>query len=415
LRALASIRNACTADFDFAMAFERETFLALRASPQAAALRAVFFAERAAPRPPEVAGIEPRRIDNVGVVGGSKMGTGIVAALRDAGLPVVLVERDQAALDRSLSDVKSIFDQAVKSGRLTLDLSAARMAGIVGSTDYEALKKSDLVIESLSEEFDSKRSAFLRLAEVCRPDAVLATTMGSLDPRIITKDIAHPERCIGLHFFKPAQVTKPIEIIQLPQTSPDVLATAFALARKLNAIPVVTGIGEGSIGERLLKIMHRQATLVVSAGENPAIVDSAMNDYGFDMGPFEALDRDGLDGLSRQRKVTHENADGKGEYVAQGPMDRTDIVYTILFPMIDEGCRILTERIAKRAIDIDLVAVHACGFPRRLGGPMHFASAYGLKAIVTELDRMHAKGLAEAPCDMLRRAAVDGRWATTDS
>jgi 3-hydroxyacyl-CoA dehydrogenase len=410
LHALASIRNSCTADFDSALAFERKTFLELRASPQAAALRAVFFTERAALRPPELAGIEPRRIDNVAVVGGSKMGTGIVVALRDGGFPVVLVERDQATLDRSLADVMTIFDKAVQSGHLTRDLSAARMAGIVGSTNYDALKNSDFVIESLSEEFDSKRSAFAHLAGVCRPDTILATTAHFLDPRMIAKDCPHPERFIGLHFFNPARVTKLLEIIQLPETSPYALATAFAFARMLNAIPVLAGIGEGYIGERLLKIMHRQAALMVSAGESPTAVDRAMRDLGFAISPFEARNRDDLNIEAPQRKATHENSDSKGANVAQRVIDRTDIVHAIIFSLIDEGSKMLAEGIAKRATDIDLVAIHACGFPRRLGGPMHFALAYGLKAVVTELDRMYAEGLAAAPCDMLRRAAMDRVW-----
>ena len=397
LRALASIRNACTADFETALAFERDTFLALRASPQAVALRAVFFAERAALRPPEMVGIKARSIKKMAFIGGGKNGVGLVAALRDAGFPVTLIEPDQ-------------FDEAVRRGGLMPELSAARIAGVIGSTDNDALKNADLVIEAVADDLDVKRHIVSRLVEVCRPDAILATA-SRLDPLMIASNLAHQDRFIGLNFFNPAQVGKLLEIVPLPDTAPDVLAAAFALARTLDKVPVLAGRGEGFIGERLLKIMHRQAERLVSAGYSPAVIDEVMREFGFAMGPFEARERDDLDRPSLQRAAARDHDDGKNTAGTKPAMDRNAIVHAILFAMVDEGGRMLSEGVAKRATDIDLVAVHACGCPRRSGGPMHFASAFGLSIVLAERDRMHAAGLAAPPSEALRRAAAAGSWS----
>lgn len=457
LRAFASIRYACTHDFDAAMAFERETFLALRASPQAAALRAIFFAERAAPRPPEVVGVEPRVITHVGVIGGGTMGAGIAAALRAGGFPVVLIERDQAALERGLENVKAIFDASTKRGRITPAMAAAHWAGVSGSTNYAALADADLVIEAVFEDLDVKRAVFERLGTVCRSDAILATNTSYLDPRAIAVNLPHTERFIGLHFFSPAHVMKLLEIIPLQDTAPDVLAAAFGLARRLNKIPVRAGICDGFIGNRILKIMRAQAERLLMAGASPSDIDRAMRGFGLAMGPFEAQDLGGLDIAAFQRKAARARGEtpfapvaeklcalgrygqktGGGWYdyrdgdrtphlspvtaecvaaaaVEEGvrprAMTQAEIVHAILFPMINEGAKILHEKVAQRAADIDLVKIHGYGFPRVTGGPMHFAAAHGLAHVVDGLEQMAADGLAEPPCDLLRRAAAAGDW-----
>ena len=192
LRALACLRRATEADFDAAMAFERETFLALRASPEAAALRHVFFAERAAPRPAAMKGVEPRPVRNAAVIGGGTMGAGIAAALRDAGIPVTLVERDDEALARGLANLRGIFDGAVKRGRLTEADAADRMAGVTGTTDYAGLADTDLVIEAVFEELAVKRAVFDALGRACRPDAILATNTSYLDLRAIAEGLPNP-------------------------------------------------------------------------------------------------------------------------------------------------------------------------------------------------------------------------------
>ncbi|MGQ2916722.1 MULTISPECIES: 3-hydroxyacyl-CoA dehydrogenase NAD-binding domain-containing protein [Rhizobium] len=451
LRALASVRKASEAEFAEAMAFERETFLELRGSSQATALRHVFFAERAAPRPPELSGITPRDIRSAAVIGGGTMGAGIAAALLDAGLPVTLIERDTAAVERGLANIRIIFEGSVKRGRITKDVADQRIAGVTGSDDYGLLADTDLVIEAVFEDLAVKRAVFEKLSDICRPDAVLATNTSYLDPDAISEGVRQPERFLGLHFFSPAHVMKLLEIVPTATTSPEVLATGFALARLLGKIPVRAGICDGFIGNRILKVTRAQAERLLLSGATPSAVDAAMRAFGLPMGPFEAQDLGGLDIAAFQRKAARARGEtpfapvadrlctierfgqksGGGWYdylpgdrapkpsetvaaiIAEEMAGRTQRVWdeasiadAIILPMVNEAMRILEEHIALRSADIDLVKIHGYGFPRWRGGPMHYAGERGLGEVVAVLDRLSAEGLAEPPCDGLRRAAT---------
>lgn len=413
LRALAAIRKAAESPFAEAMGFERETFLTLRGSDQAAALRAVFFAERAAPRPAHLKDVTPLPLRSAGVIGGGTMGAGVAAALRDAGLPVVLVERDAAAVERGLANLKAIFDGGVKRGKLTEAQAAARLDGVTGTTDYTALADTDLVIEAVFEEIGVKRTVFAELGRVCRPDAVLATNTSYLDPQLIAEGLPNPGRFIGLHFFSPANVMKLLEIVPVPATSPETLATGFALGRALDKIPVQAGICEGFIGNRILKRYRMAAEVLFRQGIAIAEIDAAMRGYGFAMGPFEAQDLGGLDIAFLQREgaraagqsVPETLGDilvragrkgqktGGGWYdyapgerraqpsasvaellaaaITPGPaLDRAAIAERLVGEMAAEGRAILDEGIARSPAEIDLVKIHGYGFPRWRGGPM---------------------------------------------
>ncbi|HWL55194.1 MAG TPA: 3-hydroxyacyl-CoA dehydrogenase NAD-binding domain-containing protein, partial [Paracoccus sp. (in: a-proteobacteria)] len=413
LRALACLRTAADAPFAEAMAFERQTFLDLRASEQAAALRHVFFAERAAPRPAALRNAEPLPLRSVGVIGGGTMGAGIIAALRQAGLPVTLIERDDEAVTRGLANVSGIFAGGVKRGKLTEDRAAALIAGVTGATDYAALSDADLVIEAVFEDISVKRAVFDQLGKVCRPDAVLATNTSYLDPRMLAPGLPAPERFIGLHFFSPANVMKLLEIIPVPETSARTLATGFALARLLGKVPVQSGICEGFIGNRILKRYRAAAEALVRQGVDIAEIDAAMRGYGFAMGPFEAQDLGGLDIAFLQREGARSagqdvpetlgdvlvRAGRKGQktgggwydyapgdrkprvseavahllagQITVGPsMTRAEIARTLVGEMAGEGQAILDEGIAGKPADIDLVEIHGYGFPRWRGGPM---------------------------------------------
>jgi 3-hydroxyacyl-CoA dehydrogenase len=415
LRALACLRRAVEADFDAAMAFERETFLDLRASPEAAALRHVFFAERAAPRPAALKGVEPRPLRSAAVIGGGTMGAGIAAALRDAGIPVTLVERDAEALERGLANLRGIFDGAVRRGRLDPGDAADRIAGVTGATGYAGLADTDLVIEAVFEELGVKRAVFAELGRACRPVAVLATNTSYLDPRAITEGLPHPERFIGLHFFSPANVMRLLEIVPTPETAPDVLATGFALAARLGKIPVQAGICDGFIGNRILKRYRAAGEDLVRRGVAPEAIDAALRGFGFAMGLFEMQDLAGLDISYMQRQAARARgepvprmlgdilveAGRKGQKTGAGwydyaPGDRTprpsqkvaellrpeiapsgtpaDIAGHLVAEMAAEGEAILAEGIARSPADIDLVEIHGYGFPRRRGGPMFHAS-----------------------------------------
>ena len=418
LRALDSLRFATENGFAEAMAHERETFLDLRGSEEAAALRHVFFAERAAPKPAALKGVEPRPFRTVGVIGGGTMGAGIAGACREAGMQIILIERDAEAVARGLDNVGKIFDGAVKRGKLTEEGRAERMAGVRGSTDYAELAQVDLVIEAVFEEIGVKRAVFAELGRVCRSDAVLATNTSYLDPRAIAEGLPNPERFIGLHFFSPAHIMKLLEIVPTPDTAPDVLATGFALGRALNKVPVRAGICEGFIGNRVLKRYRSEAEALVIQGVPIAEVDAAMRGYGFRMGPFEAQDLGGLDIAFLQREGARAagqevpetlgdilvRAGRKGQKTAGGWYDyaegdrtpqpsaavtellsgwtvgsldlpRTEIAERLVGAMAAEGQAILQEGIAQTPQDIDLVEVHGYGFPRWKGGPMFATGA----------------------------------------
>ncbi|UXU76669.1 MULTISPECIES: 3-hydroxyacyl-CoA dehydrogenase NAD-binding domain-containing protein [unclassified Paracoccus (in: a-proteobacteria)] len=413
LRALDCLRKAVEAPFDAAMAHERQTFLDLRGSDQAAALRHVFFAERAAPRPAALRDVAPMELRHVGVVGGGTMGAGIVAALRQAGLPVTLIERDTEALARGLDNLAGIFAGAVKRGKMPEAQARALQDGVTGSTDYAALAPADLVIEAVFEEIGVKRAVFEQLARHCRADAILATNTSYLDPRDIARDLPGTDRFIGLHFFSPANVMKLLEIVPIPETSARTLATGFALARMLKKIPVQSGICEGFIGNRILKRYRAAAEALLRRGVPIAAVDAAMRNYGFAMGPFEAQDLGGLDIAYLQREGARAagrdvpetlgdilvRAGRKGQKTGGGwydyvPGDRKpqpspavaallaghvgpaaempaqEIADTLVGEMAAEGQAILNEGIAGSAADIDLVEIHGYGFPRWRGGPM---------------------------------------------
>jgi 3-hydroxyacyl-CoA dehydrogenase len=456
-KALACLRYATEANFKKAMAFERETFLALRASPQAAALRHVFFAERAAPRPPELTGVTARPIRSAAVIGGGTMGAGIAAAMRDAGLPVILLERDAAALERGLENVRSIFDGSKKRGRISAEVAAERIEGVAGATDYAALADTDLVIEAVFEDLDAKREVFARLGAALRAEAVLATNTSYLDPEMIADGLPHPERFLGLHFFSPAHVMKLIEIVPTAATSKDVLATGFALARMLNKIPVRADICDGFIGNRILKVTRAQAERLLLSGATPEAVDAAMRAFGLTMGPFEAQDLAGLDIAAFQRRAARARGEtpfapvadrlcalgrfgqktggGWHDYsagdrtprpsktvaaviaeeagsVPQCSWSEADIADCIVLPMVNEAAKIIADGVALRASDIDLVKIHGYGFPRWRGGPMHYAESRGLAGVVAVLQRLSEAGLAEPPCDLLRKVAVAGTWTS---
>lgn len=412
--ALAALRFGLDHGFEAGLAHERAEFLRLRGSEEAAALRYLFFAERAALRPPDLRGVVPLAIGHVGVVGAGTMGVGIAAALRNADLPVVLVERDEAGLARGLAALAAVFAAAEKKGGLA---AASRMAGVTGAVGYETLAGCDLVIEAVFEDLAVKRAVFAELGRVCRPDVVLATNTSYIDPRLMAEGLPEPGRFIGLHFFSPAQVMKLLEIVPTPATRPEVVATAFDLARRLAKIPVRSGICDGFIGNRILRHYRAEAEALLRDGVAAADIDGAMRGFGFAMGPFEMQDMAGLDISFLHREAARARGENvpetpgdllvragrKGQKTGGGwydyaPGDRTPqpsteaarilasvlapsqtlapeaIVERLLAAMAAEGQAILAEGIAAIPTDIDLVEVHGYGFPRRRGGPMFQSS-----------------------------------------
>lgn len=419
------------------LAEERRLFKALMDTPQRAGLIHAFFSERKVSKMPELEGVEPRTIEHVGVIGGGTMGAGIATSALLSGLTVTLVERDQAAADRARETIAKYLGAAVKRGKLDDGQRDGILAGRLSTViDHEPLAQADLIIEAVFESMDVKKSVFETLDRVARPGAVLATNTSYLDIDEIASITSRPEAVIGLHFFSPAHVMKLLEVVVADKTSPELVATAFALARRLGKTAVRAGVCDGFIGNRLLSHYRAAADHMLLDGASPYQIDKALTSYGFAMGPYAVSDLAGLDigYATRQRKAADRHprdrypswADelhhqgrlgqksGKGYYLysdggRQGvedpevealvarareqegitPRSFTDeeIVSRYLAAMVNEAARVLDEGIARRPLDIDVVLLHGYGFPRWRGGPMHAADQRGLAIMLSDIHR----------------------------
>ena len=426
--------------FSDGMAHERRAFLDLMQTPQRAALIHAFFAERLAARQDDLAGVTPRKVDRIGIVGGGTMGQGIAAAALTADLDVTLVERDAASADKAAAGIGKMLEGAVKRGKMSADRQAQLLADrLHTAVDYGALSEADLVIEAVFEQLDVKQEVFRTLDRVCRPGAVLATNTSYLDVNLIADVTGRPQDVIGLHFFSPANVMRLLEIIVADRTAPEVAATAFALAKRMGKIGVRSGVCDGFIGNRMLSSYRTAADHMVLDGASPYQVDAAIVKFGFAMGPYQVGDLAGLDigHATRQRKAATRDprervpvfADrlveagrlgrktGHGYYIYDeaAPQGRPDpgmeamldgirrelgiaprtftdaeIQDRYMAAMVNEGAKILDEGIAGRASDIDVVLLHGYGFPRWRGGPMHWAEAEGLDRIAAQIRALRA-------------------------
>lgn len=405
------------------LAEERATFLRLRDSREAAALRHVFFAERAAGKVEKLDGVAPRAVKIVGIVGTGLMGAGIAVATLAAGYRVIGVEQTAEAAAAGAERIADMLDKAVQSGRLAAEARDDCLDRLSVTADAGELTPADLVIEAVFDDLAVKTELFRKLDGIVRPDAVLATNTSYLDPDEIAAATAHPERVVGLHFFSPANVMRLTEVVDCKATAPEVLATALAFARKLGKLPVVCGVTEGFIGNRIYSAYRREAEFMVEDGASPDAVDAALEDYGFPMGIFAVNDMAGLEiawARRRRQAATRdpneryvEIADrlceagrlgrrsGRGWYdyssgnravdpqvtalieaarAAKGIAPRSfspdEIVARLLKAMAEEGSALLAEGIAQRASDIDLVMINGYGFPAHKGGPM-FVAGHG--------------------------------------
>lgn len=424
------VRLACTTPFAEGQPQERALHLELRQSPQSRALRHAFFAERAAARPGAIAGQTPREITSVAVVGGGLMGAGIATACLDAGLPVVLIERDTDAAKAGHDRVRQNLEAAVKRGRATPDQAEAKLARLTATDDHARAASVDLAIEAVFEDLDVKRAVFADLSAALRPEAILATNTSYLDPNLIFQSVPNPDRCLGLHFFSPAHIMKLLEIVRAAETSPETLASGFALARKLRKTAVLSGVCTGFIGNRMLAAYRRQADYLLADGALPQEIDAAMTGFGMPLGPYALQDLTGLQIAWANRKREASSRDPAERYVpiadqlceagrfgqrsgagwyryedgsktpvpdpevdriirdyaqSQGitPQSFTpeEISNRILAVLVNEGALILEEGIAERPGDVDTVQIAGYGFPRWLGGPMHLADRIGLGTV----------------------------------
>jgi 3-hydroxyacyl-CoA dehydrogenase len=420
--ALAALHLAARAPAAEALALERERFLRLAASPEAAALRHIFFAERAAGRSLKAEHADAADLSRVGVVGGGTMGAGIATALLLSGSEVHLIERDTTAADMARARVLDTLAASAKRGAISQEKADAALARLTTGDDYAALADCPLVIEAVFEDMAVKQAVFTRLDAVMPPDAVLASNTSYLDMNKLAAQTRDPTRILGLHFFAPAHVMKLLEVVRADHTGPRALATGAALAHRLGKVAVVAGVCDGFIGNRIMSVYRRESEFMLEEGALPQEIDAAMEDFGFAMGIYAVQDLSGLDIAWAQRKARAATrpeteryahiADrlceagrlgrktGKGWYDystgrarpdpeveqiiiqesaragrTRRPFSREEIMDRILNKMQAEGRALLEEGIAESHDDIDVVMVTGFGFPRHRGGPMHMAAA----------------------------------------
>ena len=456
LRAIDAIEAALPKPFHDGLQEERAAFLDLRQSDQARALRHIFFAERAA-KAPEGLKQEPVALDHVAVVGGGTMGSTIAYALLNAGLRVTVLETDADAVARAEANVESILQASLKRGLIDATGAEDRRGRCTTSDDYGRAADATLAIEAAFESMDVKKAVFAKLYNALPQDAILATNTSYLDINELAASGPDPSRVVGLHFFAPAHIMKLLEIVRGSNTGDAALASGFALAKRLRKVPVLAGVCDGFIGNRILARYREAADTVLMDGSTPWEIDAAMVEFGHAMGPYEAQDLSGLDIAHANRRRQDATRDPKRRYIpiadrmvelgklgrktgagwyrypgGGGKVDdpivadlaleeahfagitRTDYGFEeirerLVLAMINEAADILHDGIAQSARDIDLVTVFGYGFPRWRGGLMHHADQMGAQHIVARLKSLAEEDpVAWAISPLLLKAAETG-------
>jgi 3-hydroxyacyl-CoA dehydrogenase len=465
------VEASLTLPFAEGLRIEREKFMECMKSPQSAALRHMFFAEREAAKVHGLSRDTPlREVNKVAVIGAGTMGSGIAMNFANAGMQVVLLEVDDEALARGLGIIDRNYQGGVKRGKLTEEKALECRNRITGTTDYDSLADADLVVEAVFENLELKQQIFAKLDGVCRQGAILATNTSYQDVDRIAAATQRPQDVIGLHFFSPAHIMKLLEVVRADKTADDVLATCMSIAKRIRKTPVVSGVCYGFIGNRMLGHYAREAQLCVIEGATPEQVDTAMEEWGMAMGPLAVFDLAGLDVgyKARQGLPEAERGDprafrvadalvemnrlgqktGAGFYrydpetrarssdpevealiereaaalgVERRDIDADEIVDRLTFALVNEGLNILDEGIAQRPGDIDVVYVYGYGFPAWRGGPMHYADAVGLAHVLERVREFGQRFGSEnwTPAPLLEKLINDGvtlaEWAKSRS
>ena len=462
LKCIDAVAASTKMKFDDGLRLEREIFMALMLTPESKALRHLFLAERAASKIADVPADTPLRpIKKVAVIGAGTMGGGIAMNFLNAGIPVVMLETKQEALDKGTGVMRKNYEAQVKKGKLKQDKLDERMGLLSTTLKYDDLKDADLVIEAVFEDMGVKEQVFRTLDEVMKPGAILASNTSTLDVDKIAAFTKRPEDVIGMHFFSPANVMKLLEVVRGRKTAKDVLATVMALGKKIKKTCVVSGVCDGFIGNRMIEQYSRQAGFLLEEGATPQQVDKAMEKFGMAMGPFRMGDLAGNDvgWYIRKRRYVEKpdiryskTADllcemgrfgqktGAGWYdyvpgkrdaipskvvtdmiekyrgelgIVPRKIPDEEIVHRLVYALVNEGAKIVDEGIAQRASDIDMVYLTGYGFPMHRGGPMNYADTQGLFNVVQAMKRFAANPHDDAafwkPAPLLARLAAEGK------
>ena len=458
-RIVSCIEAAVKLPMDEGLKRERELFGELVTSPESAAMRHIFFAERQATKIKGLSKDTPRRpVDSVAIIGAGTMGGGIAMCFANVGIPVKLLEVSEDALERGLGIVRKNYAITVSKGKMSEADMEKRIALINGTTSYDDLSDVDLVIEAVFENLDLKKEIFAKLDSVCKPGAILATNTSYQDVNAIASATSRPQDVLGMHFFSPANVMKLLENVRGDQTADDVVATAMAIGKKIGKVCALSGVCYGFIGNRMLGGYGREAQMLLLDGCTPSQVDGALERFGMAMGPLAMGDLAGLDVGYKARQARTDLPDdprlyrmgtvlvemerfgqktGSGFYkydpqtrarlddpeveamikkeaaalgVEQREISDDEILARCLYPLINEGARILEEGIAQRASDIDVVYVFGYAFPVAKGGPMFYADQVGLKNVYDKICEFRDRYGDDywAPAPLLEKLAAEG-------
>lgn len=459
LAAIDAVEAATKLPFEEGCKLERKIFMDCLFSDQSKALIHVFFGEREVAKIPDVPKETPIiPVNSAAVVGAGTMGGGIAMVFANAGIPVLLKDSDQAALDRGLANIQKNYATSVKRGRFTEAFINERLKLIQPTLSYDAFSNADVVIEAVFEGMDLKKQVFGELDRVCKRGAILASNTSTLNVDEIAAATARPSSVVGTHFFSPANVMRLLEIVRGKTTSKEVLATCMQLSKKLGKVGVLVGNCRGFVGNRMFHPYVRESVFLLEEGASVEAVDSALYDFGMAMGPLAVGDLAGLDVGWRIRKehrhlekpgIRHAFAGDKlcemGRYgqktgagwykydenrkatsdpevaqlvrkwsaeagIPQREISKQEIVDRCIYALVNEGARILEEGIALRAVDIDIIYLNGYGFPSYRGGPMWYADTVGLKNVLLGIEEFHSQhGELWEPAPLLKRLADEGK------
>ena len=459
-KCIEAVKIAAELPFGEGMKRERSIFLELQASDQSRALRHVFFSEREVVRIPGLPDDQPtREIRSVGVLGAGTMGGGIAMCFVNAGIPVVLLEVKQEFLDKGLAVIRKNYAGTVAKGKLKQEAMDKRVSLIKPTLSYDDLKNVDLVIEAVFEDMSVKKEVFSKLDTICKPGAILASNTSYLNIDEIASATKRQQDVMGMHFFSPANVMRLLENVRGAKTSPDVYTTAMKVGRTIGKVPVLVGVCDGFVGNRMLAKRTRECSFILEEGALPWQIDKAIYNFGFPMGPYAMGDMAGLDIGWRNRKVKFDlltprekacniidkicemgrfgQKTGSGFYqydekrnatpdpiiqelivrhsqevgITRRTIDDQEIIERAIYSMINEGAKILEEGIVARPLDIDVVWLNGYGFPAYLGGPLFYADTVGLKKVYDAILKYRDLIGAEywTPSPLLERLAMEGK------
>jgi 3-hydroxyacyl-CoA dehydrogenase len=457
-RCIEAVEAACTLAFDEGIAREAEFFAELENSDEARALRYAFFAEREVAKLPDMPpGVTPRDFHDPAVIGAGTMGGGIAMSFADFGYDVKIMDATQDALNRGMERIRNNYATSVKRGSLAQDEMERRLARIHPVAGYDDIKDCDIVVEAVFERMDVKKPVFAKLDAVMNPDALLFSNTSALDMDELAAETGRPEKIAGTHFFSPANVMKLLEVVRPAAASPETLATAMAMGRRIGKVSAMAGNTDGFVANRSRAPFNSEMVILLEEGCLPEQVDKAMVDFGYPMGPFAVGDLAGLDigAEGRKRRAAADPNYRKlpiadrlvelGRYgqktsggwyryekgdrtphpdpevaaiirqvaaelgVPQHAFTDQEILFRLLFSSVNEACRILEEGKAYRASDIDVMWLHGFGFPRYRGGLMYWADGIGVKNVYDQIERWHQQyGERWAPSRLLRHLAESG-------